>query len=108
MKIRSTTILAVRRDGVTAGRLAIGNCRMTIAPNPLASGFATVRYSLPRAGAAQVSVYNIAGQAVLSQALVLGASGSLSLDLRQLAGGVYLVKLQTQDFTVTQKLVVQR
>jgi hypothetical protein len=34
--------------------------------------------------------------------------GSATLDLRHLSNGVYLVKMQTDGFTGTQKLVVQR
>jgi hypothetical protein len=96
------------REGVMAGSFDIGNVQFAIAPNPLSGGLATIRYSLPKAGAAELSVYNVAGQTVVTQTLPAGQSGSVNLDLRYLSNGVYLVKLQSQDFTVTQKLVVQR
>ena len=97
-----------QREGLQAERLAIGDRQLEISPNPLASGLAVLRYGLPKAGAAELSVYNVAGQRVMARTLVLGRCGCVSLDLRQLAGGVYLLKLQLRDVTVTQKLVVQR
>jgi hypothetical protein len=96
-----------RREGIMAGSSEIGSVSFAIGPNPLSGGLATVRYGLPKAGAAELSVYNVAGQRVIAKTLALGRSGCVSLDLRQMAGGVYLVKLQSQDFTTTQKLVVQ-
>jgi hypothetical protein len=79
-----------------------------ISPNPLAGHLATVSYSLPKGGAARLSVYNVAGQRIVTKTLVLDRSGSVSLDLKQLAGGVYLVELASEGYTNSQKLVVQR
>ena len=91
-----------------AGSVNIGDLSFAISPNPLAGHLATVTYSLPRGDAARLSVYNVAGQRVMAKTLVLGRSGSVNLDLRQLAGGVYLVKLASEGYTNSQKLVVQR
>jgi hypothetical protein len=82
----------------------------TIAPNPLASGFATVRFTRPLehsgTGALRLSVYNASGRLVHSS---FGLRTSpFRLDLRSMPAGVYLVKLSTDGFTATQKLVVQR
>jgi len=96
------------REGITASSSEIGSVSFAIAPNPLSGGLATVRYGLPKAGAAELSVYNVAGQTVMAQTLPARQSGSADLDLRRLNNGVYLVKLQSQDFAVIQKLVVQR
>jgi len=67
-----------------------------------------LRYGLPKAGAAEVSIYNVAGQTVMAQTLTAGRSGSVNLDLRHLSNGVYLVKFASEGFTNSQKLVVQR
>jgi hypothetical protein len=62
-----------------------------------------------RAGAAEVSVCNVAGQTVLGRALSVGReASSVVLDLPYLSAGVYLVKLSSDSFAATQKLVVQR
>ncbi len=99
---------APRHDGVEAERLAIDDWRLTIAPNPLASGFAVLRYGLPKAGAASVTLYDITGRTVLTRALAAGRAGSVNLDLRHLSNGVYLVKFSSEGFASSQKLVVQR
>jgi len=96
------------REGVMADIFGTGNVSFAVAPNPLSDGLATIRYSLPKSGAAELSVYNVAGQRVVARTLVLGRSGSVNLDLRQLAGGVYMMKLRSRGVTFTQKLVVQR
>jgi len=81
---------------------------MGIAPNPLSSGFATLRYSLPRPGTASVTVFDVAGRSVFStRSPGHLTTGSLPLDLRKLSAGVYLVRLDADNFTQTQKLVVQ-
>jgi len=96
-----------QRDGVTAGSASINAVGIAIAPNPLIGGYATVRYSLPKAGLATLNVYDVTGRTVLSQTLAAGRTGTASLDLRQLEAGVYLVKVQADGFATTQKLVVE-
>ena len=95
------------REGVMAGNLNIGDVSFAIAPNPLAGGLATVRYSLPKAGLATLYVYDVTGRTVLTQTLAAGRTGTAGLDLRKLDAGVYLVKVATEGFSTTQKLVVQ-
>jgi hypothetical protein len=51
----------------------------------------------------------VAGQTVLGRALSVGReASSVVLDLPYLSAGVYLVKLSSDSFAATQKLVVQR
>jgi hypothetical protein len=95
------------RDGVTAGSTQIGALSFAIAPNPLAGGFATVRYNLPKAGLATLNVFDVTGRTVLTQTMAAGRTGTASLDLRKLEAGVYLVKVTTEGFSTTQKLVVE-
>jgi len=95
------------RDGITAGATEIGSVSFAIAPNPLSGGFATVRYSLPKAGLATLNVFDVTGRTVLTQTMAAGRTGTSSLDLRKLEAGVYLVKVTTEGFSTTQKLVVE-
>jgi hypothetical protein len=95
------------RDGITAGSTQIGALSFAIAPNPLAGGLATVRYNLPKAGLATLNVFDVAGRTVLTQTMAAGRTGTASLDLRKLEAGVYLVKVTTEGFSTTQKLVVE-
>ena len=94
------------RSGVLArrGRVQHG---LTVSPNPLAGGFATLRYALPKAGAATLSVFDVTGRQMTSRSLVATRTGAISLDLRSLSNGVYLVRLDADDYTTSRKLVVQ-
>jgi hypothetical protein len=93
----------------SAGAVNVGDASFTIAPSPLVSRFATLRYSLPKAGTARLSVYDVSGQAVLGRTLIVGRAASVvNLDLRHLSNGVYVAKLTSDGFAGTQKLVVQR
>jgi len=95
------------REGVMAGSTQIGSVSFAIAPNPLSGGLATVRYSLPKAGLATLYVYDVTGRTVLTQTMAAGRTGTAGLDLRKLDAGVYLVKVATEGFSATQKLVVE-
>jgi hypothetical protein len=95
------------RGGVMAANTTIGKVSFAIAPNPLIGGLATVRYSLPKAGLATLNVFDVTGRTVLSQTMAAGRTGTASLDLRKLEAGVYLVKVATEGFSTTQKLVVE-
>ncbi|HDQ99135.1 MAG TPA: hypothetical protein ENN51_02460, partial [candidate division WOR-3 bacterium] len=52
------------RSGVMAGTVPAGAPFVKLGPNPLIGGFATLRYSLPKAGPAAVSVYDVSGRSV--------------------------------------------
>jgi hypothetical protein len=80
---------------------------LSISPAP-ASGFAVLRYSLPKAGLATLNVFDVAGRTVLSRTMTAGRTGTASLDLRKLEAGVYVVKISTEGFSTIQKLVVER
>ena len=97
--------LTVGRAGVAARNAAIGRISFSIAPNPL-GGFAAARYILPQAGLATLDVYDVTGRCVRSQTIPVGRVGTVALDLRKLQAGVYVVKVETDGFSKTQKLVV--
>lgn len=97
---------APTRSGVMAER-TVGGVGTALTPNPLSTGYATLRYTLPKAGPATLRVFDVTGRAVVSRSLVAGRSGTASLDLRSLSAGIYLVKLETEGYSSTHKLVVQ-
>ncbi|MEO0080936.1 MAG: T9SS type A sorting domain-containing protein [candidate division WOR-3 bacterium] len=95
--------------GVQAGKLALGSVQFAISPNPMASGWTTVRYTLPKPGPVSIAVFDVAGRCVLARKLVAADCVSVaSLDLRKIPAGVYLVRFDADGATATQKLVVQR
>jgi N-acetylneuraminic acid mutarotase len=95
------------RGGVMSSSTPMTNVSFAISPNPLLSGLATVRYNLPKAGLATLNVFDVTGRTVYEQTLAAGRNGTASLDLRKLDAGVYLVKVATEGFSTTQKLVVE-
>jgi hypothetical protein len=52
-------------------------------------------------------VYDVTGRSVLSWSIVATRTGALSLDVRHLSAGVYLVRLDADEYTATRKLVIQ-
>ena len=96
------------RDGIMAnGRLAIDDCQLSIAPNPM-SGSRVLHLTTGALGhSATVAIYDALGRTILHQSLGISHS-SLPLDLRALPAGVYLVRLRTDGFTATRKLVIER
>ena len=81
--------------------------RFEVAPNPSASGKATLRFNPVSAGAAHVTVSGVDGRVALARSIETNeTSGSYPLDLRKLSAGVYIVRLASGGRTATQKLVI--
>jgi hypothetical protein len=99
--------LSVSGLGIAAENVDAGRVSVSIAPNPLGKS-ATVRYSLPKAGPATLDMFDVMGRTVLTQTIAAALSGTATLDLRGFKAGVYLVKVTTEGFGTTQKLVVER
>ncbi len=97
-----------QREGIAVSGVTNLTHSLAIAPNPLAGGQAVVRYTLPRAGLVSLSVCDVTGRVVMERTFAAGRTGVQSLDLRGLSAGVYLVKLNADGFTSSQKLVVER
>ncbi len=80
---------------------------MSVTPNPLVSGVAALHYVLPKVGPVEVRVYDVCGRTVVRKTFHAGRVGSVGLDLRGRCG-VFLIKLTSEVFSATQKLVVHR
>ena len=93
-------------EGVLAAETKLSDGQLAISPNPLASGFAVLRYSLPKGGIAAVEVFNASGRLVHSSFGI--RNSSFRLDLRSMPAGVYLVRVETDGYSATQKLVIER
>ena len=95
------------RDGVTAaGRLAICDCQLSIAPNPIVGSRVLHLTAGPLGHSTTISIYDALGRLVLARPL--GHSTTNLLDVRNLSAGVYLVKLSSDGYTTSQKLVIER
>lgn len=80
-----------------------------IYPNP-ASSDVFVKYNITKNSDVNVSVHNMLGETVYSSGTVSKQSGDhkAKLDLNGLSDGVYFLKLQTDNKTYTQKLIISK
>ncbi|WP_169577871.1 T9SS type A sorting domain-containing protein [Salisaeta longa] len=78
-------------------------------PNPVAQQ-TTIRYALPRAADVHLAVYDVLGRrvAILANEQQPAGRKEVVFDARQLASGIYFVRLHTNRQTRTQKLMVVR
>ncbi|HDQ99372.1 MAG TPA: T9SS type A sorting domain-containing protein [candidate division WOR-3 bacterium] len=75
--------------------------------HPVTNGTATLRFEslVPRL---TVNVYDVAGSSVFATRLPgHSATGTLTLDLRTLGAGVYLVRVEASGFSSTRKLTIR-
>jgi hypothetical protein len=76
-------------------------------PNPF-NPSTTIEYSLANTGAHSLKVYNMKGALVqtLSSGVTPAGSYSIKWDASHLASGLYFVRLETQEFNQTRKLLL--
>ncbi len=81
----------------------------SVYPNPV-SARATVGFTLPRAQAVRLAVFDVLGRkvAVLADEVRPAGEQALRLDASALPSGVYLVRLETTGVDLTQRLTVVR
>ncbi len=89
-----------------AAQATLGRAQVTVNPNPLSGGFATVRCELPKDGPATIRVIDASGRLVQSMSGIRNSSSRL--DLRSLPAGVYLVKVEFDGGSATEKLIIER
>jgi len=95
------------REGIMGRPIKLGRVGVDVAPNPLTGGFASVRYTLPKAGPASVSVFDVAGRNVAQRTFIASRTGAVNFDVRHLSAGVYLVRFESGDYVAKKKLVIQ-
>jgi hypothetical protein len=101
---------ARRPDGVVSSSSIAHRPSFIVSPNPLAAGFATLRFTRPLESSSPqilLSVFDAAGRCVGVWKPLL-RNGAADLDVQRLAAGVYLVKVEADGFAASQKLAVQR
>jgi hypothetical protein len=84
------------------------NYELRIAPNPF-RGEAEIRYSLARPGIMSLRLFDVTGKLVATLHQGYGQAGSYAarLNARELARGIYLLKLETEGYHTTQKLILE-
>ena len=109
-KVDNLSSVALTGGVQSRGTPACLQARLSVTPNP-SGAVTTVSYSLPRAGNASLKVYDMSGRLAATLSSGYHAAGPGASILRPtadgLARGVYLVRLTTNDATLTEKLIVQ-
>jgi hypothetical protein len=79
-----------------------------IAPNPF-RGTAVISYALARSGNVNLRLYDVTGKlvTVLRNGYDNAGSYLTNLDATELARGIYILKLETESHTTTQKLIIE-
>jgi hypothetical protein len=81
---------------------------VSVYPNPAHASFAVTMPGVTRASAVQAELVNTLGQVVRQHAAALPSGGtSFSMSTAELAAGVYVLRLQAGDTTLTKRVVVQ-
>jgi len=92
-------------EGSLAERIEVPEWNVGVGPNPVTTGFATVRLSSLPPVRASVRLYDASGRLVLSQPV---STSSFVLCTSDLCAGVYLLKVDAGTRQKDLKLVVQR
>ena len=76
-------------------------------PNPF-NPQTTIRYGIPAQGKVQLNVYDILGKKVVTLVddVIEAGTHHINWDAGHLPTGVYLYRLQSQDFVQTRKLLL--
>jgi hypothetical protein len=95
------------REGVMAASTTLAGGRITIGPSPLVGGLVHLNVGRASSQSATVRLYDASGRSVAVWQPVL-QNGAAELDVRHLTAGVYLVRVETEGLSATQKLVIER
>jgi hypothetical protein len=82
---------------------------LSVSPTLLRTG-ATIHYSLPKAGNASLKLYDITGKLVAALADGYYSAGNYSLSFggrRPAVSGVYVLRLEVDNATLTRKLIIE-
>jgi len=105
--IRTGTDRAVHNaEGALAERTEVGQWSVAIGPNPVTTGFATIRFSSPLSARASLRLYDASGRCVRSA--MCNLESGIRFDLRSMPAGIYLLKIDAGTMHKGLKLVVER
>jgi len=94
--------------GVVATAAVLPQPGIMVAPNPARAGTATLKLRVPDNGPVRLDVVDAAGRIVLCRNLAAGPKAGVTVDLRALRSGTYLLRFKSAGCSSTRKLVVQR
>ncbi len=103
----ATTVLSLpERSGVMARPIAATGV-LRVVPNPVVSGVATICWELPATTFGRAMLYDATGRLIVQMPVQLGRGTTAALDLRGLAAGVYLLRIESDELSAFRKLMVR-
>lgn len=97
-------VVRARTTGIENPEIS-GN--ISLYPNP-AKDLVTLDWSALSGEVRSVALLNLQGQTIATEAIVAGGPSTHTFSLKNMAAGIYLVKLQTTAGVVTRKLIVEK
>jgi hypothetical protein len=81
---------------------------LRVMPNPFAR-MTTVSYAIPKSGNVSLSLYDVTGKLVttLANGYTTAGNHSALVNAEQLVRGIYLLRLETNDYHTTEKLIIE-
>jgi len=93
---------------LTAVEYLLSSESVSVFPNP-SYGNVMLKVNIPNLSAADVAVYNSLGDVVLKKKLTdLDFNNEVKLDMNSQLNGMYFLKLETTDGSVTKKIILNR
>jgi hypothetical protein len=76
-------------------------------PNPF-NPATTIKYQIPNAGNVSLKIFDVLGAEVMTLVNAAKAQGryEVSFDASKLAGGVYIYRIQSNDFVASRKMML--
>jgi hypothetical protein len=108
ISIVATGNYGVEEEGFEPG-IRVPNLQITNYPNPVTDQV-TLKWQVPSSMPISVNLYDATGRVVrnLYAANDKARVGTLTMDTRSLAAGIYLARLETAKGSATRKLVIDR
>jgi hypothetical protein len=95
------------REGVMAATTTPAGGHITIGPSPLVGGLLHLNTGRASRAPATVRLYDASGRSVAAWQILL-QNGTADFDVRHLAAGVYVVRVEADGHSIAQKLVMER
>ncbi len=77
----------------------------TVYPNPVKDDFITISSSKLQASEAVIHLFDVQGRRVRSSKTFFNENGSSNLEIFNLSSGVYILRIETNDFTESIKII---
>ncbi len=95
-------------EGLMEKKSRLDQFRFTITPNPV-NNIMMVKYNLPSSGQASIKLYNVNGELIKSYIHSnITNNGNIGIDVKLLPSGVYILRLESGNFKVARKIVLEK